>query len=163
MATLNDNTYGTLYEFTDFTDFYSDGIYYAGYKLEWAEVLDNHGEGTYRFIVESTILGNSSTIYSESFCLKDWICKLADDTVKFETYFSGTIGSKDDDFTMSVRSAKLVYIRNPKEGNALFDVENDPWEKVNLIEDEPTVAGRLDDMLADYYGKLKGRRSGLEL
>lgn len=80
-----------------------------------------------------------------------------------EHTFSGWKGRASQGYPMSVRSGKWAYIRNRKDGNALYDVEKDPWEEDNLIDKKPAVVKRLDAVLTDYYEELKGRRDGLDV
>lgn len=89
-ATLNDTTYGT-----PFSTATSCTVNYGGYQLNWNLVLQNLGEGTYRFKVEGIAKDKSTyCLNSPPFCLKQFDCNLVDGTVKFETSNSGgNVGS----------------------------------------------------------------------
>ena len=90
IAPLTDDTYGTMIDYNDYTD-HPD---YTGYVLEWAEVLDAFGAGIYRIKFEISGGAIDMCATSEPFCLKEWSCDNARNTVKFEmTLNGGTIGS----------------------------------------------------------------------
>jgi arylsulfatase A-like enzyme len=60
-----------------------------------------------------------------------------------------------DDFPMAIRSTEWAYIRAPKEKSQLYNVQEDPWEKVNLVEKKPEIAKRFDDMLTAFFEQHK--------
>jgi len=87
-------SYGTPFNpgiFTDYPEF-------CGFKLEWRQVLINHGTGIYR--IKSTIisLGVTQVFYNDPYCLKEYSIYAADKTVKFEWYGNGIVSYADDGF-----------------------------------------------------------------
>lgn len=93
VASLNNHTLGTYYNFTSLCI-----SNWKGYRIEWKKVLSFHGEGLYRFKVNSIVYSVSSCLVSPPFCLKQWSCESADKTVKWEAnIFGGRLGSIDDD------------------------------------------------------------------
>lgn len=92
-AMLNNNTYGTFYGLgtmciTNWTEF----------TVDWQKVIMAFGEGLYRIRVDNNIFGRGSTYVSEPFCLKEWSCKGADKTVRWEAIIrGGRVGSITDD------------------------------------------------------------------
>lgn len=89
IANLNDNTYGTYIPYNT----YALHPEYCGYQVAWREVLDAFGEGIFR--IKTTIVGGiiDACAASEPFCLKEWTCENAKNTVKFEaTLTNGKIG-----------------------------------------------------------------------
>jgi len=90
VATLNNNDYGTLIPYNTYTNFPQ----YSGYVIAWRKVLNLQGEGIFR--IKFTIVGGylDMCAVSEAFCLKEWTCEHAKNTVKFEmTLNGGVIGS----------------------------------------------------------------------
>jgi|GEM_PF-5982857 len=86
---LNDNTYGTYIPYNT----YADQPQYMGYIISWRNVLNLHGEGIYR--IQFTIVGGhiDACAASEPFCLEEYSCERAANTVKFEiTLTNGTVG-----------------------------------------------------------------------
>ncbi len=62
----------------------------------------------------------------------------------------------------SVRSARWKYIVDKKSGSQeLFDLEIDPAERVNVVEDYPDVATRLSTVLADWRTSLRYQERGV--
>jgi hypothetical protein len=84
--TLNDNTWGTYYDFGSIanTDL-------KGYLLDWNLVLGFEGEGNYRIKIARTILGASDTLYTAVFALRNYSIDLADMTVRLEWTQDGNI------------------------------------------------------------------------
>lgn len=87
--TLDNNDYGTFIPYNTYT-LHPE---YCGYILQWREVLDAFDEGIYR--IKFTVVGGVTNQcgVSEPFCLKEWTCENAANTVKFEiTLADGQIG-----------------------------------------------------------------------
>ena len=86
LDTLNDNTWGTYYDFGSLanTDL-------KGYLLDWNLVLGFEGEGNYRIKIARTILGASDTLYTAVFALRNYSIDLADMTVRLEWSQNGNI------------------------------------------------------------------------
>ena len=93
-ASLNDNTYGTYYNFGDLynTD-------YKGYKLEWEEVFNAFGFGEYQIKTQTVSLGDTITNDSVVYECIQYTDALADGTVRIETYQNGYIMSSDFDYS----------------------------------------------------------------
>lgn len=91
VATLNNNLLGTVEYTTGICQ-----INYCGFIISWYNVLTTLGEGIYRFTVNGSYNGATSSycFFSPPFCLKAFDCKLADGTVKLTTKTcGGTMGS----------------------------------------------------------------------
>lgn len=96
VATLDNNTYGTYYALGFFTNRFAErGV---GYRIEWKNVLNEHGEGCYRIACNYTdaILGNGA-YYSFEFDLKTYTAERADNTTRLEWVKNGKIGAADND------------------------------------------------------------------
>jgi len=89
VATLNNNTYGTIYNFNTITGHPS----YKGFALNWGKVLQFQGEGLYRIKVTSGFKTIVGCLVSEPFCLSEFNCTLTHSTTKFEATISGKRGS----------------------------------------------------------------------
>ena len=71
---------------------------WSQFKIDWQKVIMQFGEGLYRFRVNNNIFGAGSIYVSEPFCLKEWNCKDANKTVRWDATISGgRIGSITDD------------------------------------------------------------------
>jgi hypothetical protein len=92
---LVDNTYGTFYNFGDFTLYPN----YIGYQIHWRNVLIVDGEGTYRLRVDSTLLTGSSTSYSVSFNLKTYSEQRASGTFRIQSIMNGYLRNPDFDYS----------------------------------------------------------------
>lgn len=72
--------------------------HWTEYTIDWQKVIMRFGEGLYRFRVNNSIFGFGSTYVSEPFCLKEWSCKAANKTVRWEASITGgRVGSIVDD------------------------------------------------------------------
>jgi hypothetical protein len=79
-------TQGTEYAWGSF----ADQPYYSGFEVDWAQVLADYGEGTYRFAVGNA--GDPQSIHSLCFELKTFSCEAADQTVYVEAWLDATVG-----------------------------------------------------------------------
>lgn len=97
IETLDNNDFGTAYEYGFFTN--DAGEKFIGYQLNWSDVLDEHGEGSYRVICETEdYLGNTPTpLYSYEFCLKTYTPERANKTVRVEYNMDGVYGINEND------------------------------------------------------------------
>lgn len=103
LATLTGSTYGRHYPLNGFSSHKS----YTGYAINWGKVLNLHGTGCYRFKIISELSQDDvgvelppvlqSCQVSELFRLYAFDCKLAHQTVKFESTISGKIGDINAD------------------------------------------------------------------
>lgn len=91
---LVDNTRGTYYGYNTIPGHSN----YAGFQMDWQEVISFHGAATYAFRLHSNIFGSNKSYRSEPFRLREWTCDLTDCTVRFEaTIKGGSVGSIDND------------------------------------------------------------------
>lgn len=91
IATLDNNTYGTFYEFGFFVNGQKET--FIGYQLNWKDVLTAHGEGLYKIIcIPSLPFGTPITLESFQYCLKTYSKERAEGTVRIEYYLSGILG-----------------------------------------------------------------------
>lgn len=82
-------------------DFFPFGVFASypkrsGFCVEWNNVFDTYGKGTYRFALTPTIQAdpeNPIKINSFSYELMEYSCERANYTVKVKTTFNGEIGS----------------------------------------------------------------------
>lgn len=90
--------YGLAPDFSGnpFTD--DDGNKYTGALLSWLPVLQTFGAGNYQMqIVTTDVYGNITTTYdNRSFCLNQYNCTVADNTVRIEYYNIGERGIFND-------------------------------------------------------------------
>lgn len=132
VAILNDNTYGAFYDYKNLCV-----RMYSGYLIYWQTVLQNIGEGLYRFRVVTSILNAESCLASPPFCLKVFSCKAADKTVKWEAIVDGgRMGSIDDDtklFTFCCDEPKFGTLRlyDSVRHYGFFGYEKTEYERVN--------------------------------
>lgn len=93
---LDNDTYGTFYDFAFFTN--DAGENFIGYQMEWKEVLDIFGEGAYYVKLSVTMAyGASATIASPTYCLKTYTKYRANGTVKLEYWLNGQMGEIAND------------------------------------------------------------------
>lgn len=88
IANLTDNTYGQLFGFGAFASYPTR----SGFRIDWQSVLQEFGEGHYRFYVADTLLPDAS-LYSFPFNLRVFSKDSASNTVRIETIFKGEIGN----------------------------------------------------------------------
>lgn len=68
------------------------------FVIDWQKVIIAHGEGIYKFRVDNNLFGFGSTYESEPFCLKEWSCKAAAKTVRWDAVIrGGRVGSITND------------------------------------------------------------------
>lgn len=84
---MNNNTYGTFYDFGDVPDRPD----YFGYQLEWKKVLLAHGEGSYNVILTGTIIGSPINISSSTYALREFSPLLADGTVRIDSVMNSIL------------------------------------------------------------------------
>lgn len=119
---LDDNDFGTFYDFGDFTN----NAFYTAYVIEWKLVLSTHGVGCYHVRATGTILGSSYTLDSECYELMVYDDHVANGTVAIRWQQDGNILSSAFDFT-GMEWEK--YIRIPA-----FFGENEPSEEIDEIQ-----------------------------
>lgn len=121
IADLNDNTYGTFYDFGDLSN-----DFYTGYVIEWKLVLAAHGVGCYHVRATGTILGDSYTVDSVCYELMVYDDHVANGTVYLRWQQNGNILSSPFDFT-GMEWEK--YIRIPA-----FFGHDEPTEEIDEIQ-----------------------------
>lgn len=88
VATLNDNTYGTLYPFDTFTS--NPG--FVGFKLNWKSVLSGLGDGFFRIRAAGTdVNGDAWEECHPIHCLQEYSTEAVSQTVRFEWYDNGIV------------------------------------------------------------------------
>lgn len=96
LTELTDDTYGTFYAYGFFVNKFSESA--IGYLIEWTNVLNEHGIGSYRVRVEGTkSIGDFAGLTSFEFALKVYTQDRADKTVRAEWNRSGVLGSRLSD------------------------------------------------------------------
>ena len=88
-VSLSSATYGTNIAFNSITSHPS----YRGYILNWGKVLNAYGAGTYRIKITTSWSGVEYCLKSPDFWLREFDCRFADQTVKFDARLSGKIGA----------------------------------------------------------------------
>lgn len=98
VATLTDDTFGTISAFAFFTN--SFGERGMGYLLDWWKII-NHvdgGEASFRIkTVETPLFGAAINRYSWEYCLRNWTVDREQETVKVEWNMNGKVGDADND------------------------------------------------------------------
>ena len=94
VATLNNNALGIFYGINTILGHNT----YAGYALNWAEVLDNHGAGIYRIKITTAFKAGTGCLQTDCFLLRQFNCDLATGTVKYETWSTGQKGDPYTDY-----------------------------------------------------------------
>jgi hypothetical protein len=92
---LNDNSYGTIYDFGVFT--YEPNL--KAYQLRWRDVLADLGAGCYIIkTVVTDIRSNDATFYSCCYDLQHYDCQTAHRTVRIESVQNGYFEELDLNF-----------------------------------------------------------------
>jgi hypothetical protein len=92
---LDDNAYGTIYDFGTFT--YEPNL--KAYQLRWRDVLADLGVGCYRIkTVVTDIKSNETTFYSCCYELQHYDCQSAHRTVRIESVQNGYFEELDLNF-----------------------------------------------------------------
>jgi hypothetical protein len=89
VAVITDNTYGTYYPNGD--AFFSGNNDYAGFIIEWREVLNAFGQGCYTLKIEWDNLGTYEEAITQCYKLHHYNNSLAEGTVAFEWEQNGEI------------------------------------------------------------------------
>jgi hypothetical protein len=92
---LNDDTYGTFYDFGSLSGFPK----YKGYKVDWSKVYNLIGTGDYYVEVDGTFIGVPTTFSTESYRLRTFSFLLANGTVRVETVMNGYLGTTKFDYS----------------------------------------------------------------
>lgn len=93
LTELNNNVYGTFYQFGFFVNKFSESA--IGYQIEWTKVLNEEGPGMYRVRVTGTpAIGTYTDQYSFEFDLKVYNHWRADRTVRVQWNRSGCLGNR---------------------------------------------------------------------
>ncbi len=82
------NIYGTNY---DLGFHEKNNNKYVGYKINWGLVLDNEGVGKYRVHFDCGV----GSLYSEEYCLDQFLTSRADKTVRINYTWNSIIGDQD--------------------------------------------------------------------
>ena len=96
VATITDNTYGTLYDFGTYSGDQAD---YKIFIIDWDLVYNAFGGGVYLIDAEYSIIGSSFTTSSQEFKLLEYNDYRADGTVRFEWTQNGRIRNSEFDYT----------------------------------------------------------------
>ncbi len=96
------NTYGTPYDFgfeimpSVTVNGYNEKA--VGYFIDWRKVITTLGEDTYYVQCDiTTIFGASQSIYSDTYCLKQYTLARADGTIRVEYFINGILGKNEND------------------------------------------------------------------
>lgn len=92
VADLNDDTYGVFY------NGFTNQPLYVGYLIDWLYVYLMLGVGKYQVKTNKTILGTTTVEESRIFNLMTYSDEAADNTVRIESYQTGTIKNNPIDY-----------------------------------------------------------------
>jgi len=111
---LNDDTYGTFFDFGDLP--FSR---YKGYRLKWSNVYNLHGVGIYTIQVSGTFIGQPQTFTTSSYVLKQFSYDIADKTIRVDSIMNGYLGTNKFDYSNcqwfdSIRFNGFFGNRNPE-------------------------------------------------
>ncbi len=113
---ITDNTYGLYY----FAGFFSLKPLYVGFVADWNKIYNSLGSGVYWFEIDTTILGQTNTIYSICYDLKLYDCKNAQFTVRLETWNTGVILNSDFDYAKLIPELSLGWYQSYRIGGKLL-------------------------------------------
>ena len=151
IASLNNQTYGVYYAINSLPI-----KTYTMVELDWGKVLDAFGEGVFRVKALATNLSYSSPcIISEAFCLREYSCKLADKTVKFEALMTGKIGDINTDGKVFDLCGFTLYdsIRIP----AFFGYETTEYDETLLEYGTGLIERVRDEAIQKFQFKTRAR------
>lgn len=86
LATIVDNTYGTLFP----TTFFTSGLK-IGFIAEWEKIINESGAGIYHFEFNQTIAGNNNVTRTHDYKLEQFDPDQADGTIVIKTLHQGYI------------------------------------------------------------------------
>lgn len=92
--TITDDTYGTYYAGT-----LTGQNKYWGFVADWNKIYNTLGAGRYYFEIISVIIGATTTIETIEYWLQPYSDLQANNTIRIETYNTGTILSSPFDYT----------------------------------------------------------------
>lgn len=140
LFTITDNTYGT---------FQAIGTLplgnYSTFELNWRSVLNDGsgGIGCYRIKIEYDLFGITTTIFSETYILKNYSAEAVENTTKFKWTQNGKILNSVLDFT---DFEFTQYIRVPG-----FFGRNEPvYEQTNIVQADRTQQ-QVQDRITDSF------------
>jgi len=150
--TMTGNTLGTNYPFEFFTN--DAGEIFIGYQLEWALVLDVHGEGNYRVKCDTTdYLSQNNTLYSYEYCLKTYTDYRANGTVRIEFYNNNTLGISDND--KAVKDFGNLNWYNSFRLPGWFGYPKSTYEKTNIQYNTGQILDVVSEQTPEYELQLK--------
>lgn len=135
IATITDNTYGEFYALGNWAAF----PLYTGFVVYWHNVFTVFGTGCYRIAIDSTILGNDTTLYSPMFCLHEWSCDAVNRTVRFDSWINHKIGSITDP-TVIFDFGTLNWFDSIRVTDAIFGYAKSEY----TVEDIQYTNGQID-------------------
>lgn len=103
LADIGDDTYGEYYST------FIDAPLYRYFILDWQKVKNAFGYGYYQVKAQKTIIGSSSTYESHLFRLLPYSDRLANRTVRIETYQTGNIISSSFDYSKMLNELPNGY------------------------------------------------------
>jgi len=145
IATLNDNTYGTYIPFNTYP--LQPSI--TGFIVKWRNVLSAFGEGIYRIRITGVGAKVNECGVSVPFCLKEYSCTNAMNTVKFEiTLTSGLIGHHSNPAVL-VNLCNITYTDSIRfEG--FFGYEKADYERKNVEYNNGIIYKVRDEVIKKY-------------
>ena len=142
VATLNDATYGTVFD----TAYFGDSLR-KGFIINWRLVADALGYGMYHIESDRSILNQASTLKTHNYEVMPFTDFNANGTVKIQTYSSGYIeGGNDYDGTGFYWVQQIRVIGKLGNPQATFETDNylDTTRQIKQIQDEITTVYDLE-------------------
>ncbi len=129
VAVLNNNTYGTIFNFGDFIP----QPFYKGFLIDWASVLSGKGAGNYRVRIDRATILATDSIFTVEYCLKTFTTALADTTIWLEWIQNGQIidglDYTDLNWYQAIRLPGFL-------GKRQDEFEEELWKDINFVNNQ---------------------------
>lgn len=140
VADISDNTFGTFYST------FSQQPLYIGFVADWSLIIGSFGAGLYTIRATRTTLGQDNPFTSRTFHVMPFSEKLADQTVRIETYTNGNILSSEFDYQNLIEGGWYQSIRiSGRFGNVTPTLIED-----RLLDAQRKVVSVQDSIEQDY-------------
>ena len=127
---------------------------FVGYQLEWALVLAEQGEGSYRVVCDTIdMVSNLVALYSNEFCLKTYSPTRANGTIRVEYYLNGTLGLNKDD--KKVKDLGLLNWFNSMRLNGFFTYTESTYSEDRITYNTGERLFVSDEQEPEYRMQLK--------
>ena len=145
-------TYGTPYGFGFFENNQNEKL--VGYLIDWRSVLIENGECVYKIRCDyTTSFGSTGSLYSKSFCLKQYTDFRAENTVRIEYYQNGILGVNEND--KKVRDYGTLNWYNQYRFNGIFHYTNSAYKIDEIVYNNGNIVTVEDEQTPEYLLNLK--------